>query len=231
MFAAFADFLPFISVWEKEAALPVLKAKVTVSSSVSQDTSLHHWPNHSGSRLETQTHSESSRGYAKGMGQEAEAQFVCLGVYRSTRTHVHAHGGNRTIYTELKGCVSPIHAVSLFGERVKGRGGRERKEVSTGPLLRAPGCAISQGQGPVHHSSSVSTCHLSAGLSSQRSPGKHRPCRGSHPHPSPAHRSLRWGWTHSPCCAGSPAGRKPGWDSAASDAWRGKGRRTWVNSL
>lgn len=79
MFAAFADFLPFISVWEKEAALPVLKAKVTVSSSVSQDTSLHHWPNHSGSRLETQTHSESSRGYAKGMGQEAEAQFVCLG--------------------------------------------------------------------------------------------------------------------------------------------------------
>lgn len=204
----------------------MLKAKVTVSSSVSQDTSLHHWPNHSGSRLETHTHSESSRGYAKGMGQEAEAQFVCLGVYRSTRTHVHVHGGNTTIYTELKGC-----ATSLFGERVKGRGGRERKEVSTGSLLRAPGCAVSQGQGPVHHSSSVSTCHLSAGLSSQRSPGKHRPCRGSHPHPSPAHRSLRWGWTRSPCCAGSPAGRKPGWDSAASGAWRGKGRRTWVNSL
>lgn len=83
--------------------------------------------------------------------------------------------------------------------------------------------------GPVCHSSSVSTCHLSAGLSSQRSPGTHRPCRGSHPRPSPARRSPRWGWTRSPCCAGSPAGRTPGWDSAAGDACGKKGRRAGVN--
>lgn len=38
--------------------------------------------------------------------------------------------------------------------------------------------------------------------SSQRSPERRRPCRGSRPRLSPARKSQRWAWTLTPCCAG-----------------------------
>jgi len=37
-FVVFADFLPFISVWKEEAALLVLKVKVTVSCPLSSSS-------------------------------------------------------------------------------------------------------------------------------------------------------------------------------------------------
>lgn len=110
-------------------------------------------------------------------------------------------GGAGLTYTEGKGCVSPTRASSLFGDRVMGRGGRERgREGKEGdqhslPLVSLWLCCLLRPGASLCHSSSVSICQLSATLRSQRSPGKHRPCRGSHPRPSLARRSPRWGWT------------------------------------
>lgn len=173
----------------------MLKVKATVSCplSITSRTVLAAGYKH----VHTHRHStvRAAEGYTKGVGWDGKPR-PHVGAWVSVRTC--ARGcvcveGAGLIYTEVKGCRSPTQAMSLFGDRVMGRGGRERKGVSTVPLLGASACVVFQGQGPVCHSSSVSTCYLSAGLSSQRSPGKHRPCRGSHPRPSPARRSPRWG--------------------------------------
>lgn len=55
--------------------------------------------------------------------------------------------------------------------------------------------------------------------SSRRSPARRRPYTGSRPRLSPAHISQRLALTQTPCCAGWPTGRRPGWGSAAADAW------------
>lgn len=52
-------------------------------------------------------------------------------------------------------------------------------------------------------------------LSNQRSPGRRKPCRGSHLHHALVRRSQKWGWTHWPCCADWPEGKRPGWGWAA----------------
>lgn len=140
-FVVFADFLPFISAWKEEAALLVLKVKVTVSCPLSSSSrtvlaaGLEHTHTH------THSTARAAGGYAKGMGWEAEAQYVCRGACMYIHTHTCVDGAG-LIYTEVKGCASPTHAMSLFGERVMGRGRRERRGVSTVPLSRASGCCL-----------------------------------------------------------------------------------------
>lgn len=50
---------------------------------------------------------------------------MCAWVPVCICTHTCVDGAG-LIYTEVKGCASPTHAMSLFGERVMGRGRRER---------------------------------------------------------------------------------------------------------
>lgn len=67
-------------------------------------------------------HSESSAGT---WGQGAEAlRGVCTAGW-GCHTPGRAPGGAGPTYTEGKGCASPTRAMSLFGDRVMGRGGRE----------------------------------------------------------------------------------------------------------
>lgn len=129
-FVVFADFLPFTSVWKEEATLFVLKVKVTVScplSTSSQTVLAAGWEH-----IHTRTqHSESSRRLRRGDGKPRPDVCAWLSVCICTHTCVDGAG---LIYTEVKGCASPTHAMSLFGERVMGRGRRERQGVSAVPL-------------------------------------------------------------------------------------------------
>lgn len=83
-----------------------------------------------------------------------------------------------------------------------------------GSSVQEPGAPWAEPDRAPHSQASPPYCWLR----SRRFPGRRRPCRGSHRHPSPAHRCPRWAWTRSPCCAGSPAGRRPAWGSAAGGA-------------
>lgn len=84
----------------------------------------------------THVHStvRAAEGYTKGTEWEGEAPSMRVGGCTYARTRVRVCGGRGTNLDKVKGCVSPTHATSLFGDRGMGRGGRERGGVGTVPL-------------------------------------------------------------------------------------------------